>query len=128
MQEQQIKDWVSHGPELNLLQAAENLGKTLCREKLTTSQIRQVFTRLKSIEAKGFTGQRTEFMMLKPYIAYAAGRQDKVRGLHTFKKKITCGIDFVLQADDEQEQQKRFYNFCKFFEAVLAYHRASGGK
>lgn len=128
MQKQEVETWVANGPQPELLQETENLGKQLCNEKLTTSQIRQVFTKLKTIEAKGYSGQRTEFMMLKPYIAYAAGRQAKVDGLQTFKEKITYGIDAVLAGDGQDEQQKRFYNFCKFFEAVLAYHRASGGK
>ena len=128
MHEQQVKSWVTSGPQLDLLQAAEELGKQLYKDKLTTSQIRQVFTRLKSIEAKGYSGQRTEFMMLKPYIAYAAGRQGKVQGLETFKEKITYRRRPSPASESQEEQQKRFYNFCKFFEAVLAYHRASGGK
>ena len=128
MNEQQIKSWVKDGPQPEFLQATEALGKELNRNRLTTSQIRQVFTRLKSIEAKGYAGQRTDFMMLKPYLAYAAGRQNKVAGLQTFKEKITCGIDAVLEGSDPREEQKRFGNFCKLFEAILAYHRASGGK
>ena len=128
MQEQQITSWVENGPQPDFLQAAEELGRDLKKNKLSTSQIRQVFTRLKSIEAKGYTGRRTDFMMLKPYLAYAAGRQQKIRGLQTFKDKITCGIDAVLAGGSEAEEQQRFNNFCKLFEAVLAYHRASGGK
>ena len=127
MNEQEVKSWVTSGPQPVLLNKAEELGKRLCDEKLTTSQIRQVFTKLKAIEAKGYVEQKTEFMMLRPYIAYAAGRQIKVKGLQTFKEKITWGIDAVLAGDKETEQS-RFHNFCKFFEAVLAYHRASGGK
>jgi len=127
MNEQEVKSWVTNGPQPVLLNKAEKLGERLCGEKLTTSQIRQVFTKLKAIEAKGYVEQKTEFMMLRPYIAYAAGRQIKVKGLQTFKEKVTWGIDAVLAGDKETEQS-RFHNFCKFFEAVLAYHRASGGK
>ncbi len=127
MQEQEITSWGKNGPQPDFLLAAEKLGKDLQKNKLTTSQIRQVFTRLKSIEAKGYQGRRTDFMMLKPYLAYAAGRQ-KVSGLQTFKDKITCGIDAVLAGGSPEEEQKRFNNFCKLFEAILAYHRASGGK
>lgn len=132
MEERQIEEWVKQGPQPAFLNAAESLGKKLNegkdKEKLTTSQIRQVFTRLKSIEAKGYDGQRTDFMMLKPYLAYAAGRQRDVKGLRIFKEKITLGIDAVLSGGSPEEEQKRFANFCKLFEAILAYHRAHGGK
>ncbi|NLX18172.1 MAG: type III-A CRISPR-associated protein Csm2, partial [Desulfobulbus sp.] len=40
---------------------------------------------------------------------------------------MTWGIDAVLEGDSETETQ-RFNHFCKLFEAVLAYHRAHGGK
>ena len=49
-------------------------------QHVTTSQIRQIFGKLKSIEAKGYDNDetRTEFIMLKPLLAYAAGRHDKI--------------------------------------------------
>jgi len=128
MKKEEIVSWVQHGPQPILLNAAEQLGREIKEKKLTTSQIRQVFTRLKSIEAKGYATQRTDFMMLKPYLAYAAGRQDRVEGLQLFKEKITIGIDAVFEGGSPEKESKRFVNFCKLFEAVLAYHRAFGGK
>lgn len=105
-------------------------------ELVTTSQIRQSFSKMKTIEAKGINhpDQWLEFMMLKPYLAYAAGRHKKI-GLNILKECLSWAIDEVLkaeekQADEEnirQEKIKRFKNFCKFFEAILAYHRAAGG-
>ena len=67
-----------------------------------------------------------DFMMLKPFLAYAAGRQNN-EGLKEFKTKMTCGIEAVIDGDAATEGQ-RFKNFCKLFEAVLAYHKAHGGK
>jgi CRISPR-associated protein Csm2 len=100
-------------------------------ELVTTSQIRQPFSKMKTIEAKGInsSGQWLEFMMLRPYLAYAAGRHKK-EGLNILKD---WAIDEVLKIESEQvtsiqsEKNKRFKNFCKFFEAILAYHRAAGG-
>jgi CRISPR-associated protein Csm2 len=127
MKDAQVEQWVKNGPSPDLLKSTETLGNELQKDGLTTSQIRQVFSKLKNIEAKGFAQQRTEFMMLKPYIAYAAGRQQKVKGLQVFKNKISKAIDAVFDGDKEAESV-RFNNFCKLFEAILAYHRAHGGK
>jgi len=126
MNDVDVKAWVENGPSPKLLEATEKLGKQLKEKKLTTSQIRQVFTKLKAIEAKGYGNeQRVEFMMLKPFLAYAAGRQNN-DGLREFKEKMTCGIEAVIGGDTADESQ-RFKNFCKLFEAVLAYHKAYGG-
>ena len=128
-----VEPWVATGPQPAFLEKAERLGEKLNqgkddKKKLSTSQIRQVFTRLKAIEAKGYTQQKTDFMMLKPYLAYAAGRQKSVDGLQLFKETMTIGIEAVFKAGSIEEEQNRFVNFCKLFEAVLAYHRACGGK
>lgn len=132
MQKEDVKKWVATGPDSGLIVKAQVFGEQVKRDGLTTSQIRQVFTKLKSIEAKQYCQQRTDFVMLKPFLAYAAGRQSKVKGLQEFKEKITWGIDAVLsfhRGDNHNtDEGKRFKNFCTFFEAVLAYHRASGGK
>jgi len=127
MDNSQVKKWIEKGPSLSLLEATEDFGKSIAqgKGKLTTSQIRQIFTRLKALQAKGYANQRTEFMMLKPYIAYAAGRH-RSDGINALKEKITWGIEAVISGAPETEEL-RFSNFCKFFEAILAYHRAHGG-
>ena len=144
----QVEDWIQNGPSNELLKQTDRFGdyiasllkKTQQRKKtgnnsediyrdeiVTTSQIRQIFGKLKSIEAKGFDSseQRSEFMMLKPLIAYAAGRHDKT-GLQRLKERVSWGIDAVLESPTEDEPQ-RFKNFCRLFEAILAYHKAHGG-
>lgn len=127
MRKEAVESWVQNGPQPNLIEEAQKFGELIKNKRLTTSQIRQVFTKLKSIEAKQYAAQRTEFMMLKPFIAYAAGRQN-AEGLRLFKERVTWGIDEVLKASNSEDEEKRFKNFCTFFEAVLAYHRACGGK
>ena len=145
----QVNDWIINGPNNHLVEQADNFGKYIAdllrktQEKkrsgddkidirsdeiVTTSQIRQIFGKLKSIEAKGFTSpeQRTEFLMLKPLISYAAGRHKKT-GLERLKERVCWGIDAVLEGDSEDEQPQRFKNFCRLFEAILAYHKAHGG-
>lgn len=125
MNDVDVKTWVENGPSPQLLEDTRMLGKRLAEKRLTTSQIRQVFTKLKAIEAKGYQDQKIEFMMLKPFLAYAAGRQNN-DGLREFKERMTSGIEAVIGGDTAGESQ-RFKNFCKLFEAVLAYHKAHGG-
>lgn len=127
MERQDVKLWVRQGPSKDLIEKAENFGRSLKDGKLSTSQIRQVFTKLKGIEAKGYLEKKIDFLMLKPFLAYAASRQ-KATGLQEIKDKVTVGIDEVASANDDEEALKRFKNFCRFFEAILAYHKAAGGK
>ncbi|MBW1741475.1 MAG: type III-A CRISPR-associated protein Csm2 [Deltaproteobacteria bacterium] len=145
---EQVEHWIQNGPSNELVTQTDKFGEYIARqlkktdqrkktgnnnediyrdEIVTTSQIRQIFGKLKSIEAKGFDSpeQRTEFMMLKPLIAYAAGRHDKT-GLDRLKERVCWGIDAVLEGPPEQEP-RRFKNFCRLFEAILAYHKAHGG-
>ncbi|MCA1985278.1 MAG: type III-A CRISPR-associated protein Csm2 [Desulfovibrio sp.] len=102
----------------------ETFGRNLERQGLTTSQIRQVFTRCKSIEARGIEKYKREFLMLKPYLAYAAKRHGT--GVNALRGVLDIAINQVLQGPDDVEA--RFKNFCSLFEAILAYHRAAGGK
>jgi len=90
-------------------------------ERLTTSQIRSVFGNIKKIEMKGFEKQKREFLLLKPKLAYTASRSGKKKGIQELRDVLTIAIDFVERDED-------FSNFCDFFEAILAYHRAAGGK
>ena len=146
---QHVVDWVSNGPDNTLIGEVDNFGRYIAKSlqktpkgkvthdknkdvpkehNVTTSQIRQIFGKLKSIEAKGYNSDsmRTEFIMLKPLLAYAAGRHDKT-GMDRLKERVTWGIDTVMEGTKEEET-KRFKNFCKLFEAILAYHKAHGGK
>ncbi|MBW2096564.1 MAG: type III-A CRISPR-associated protein Csm2 [Deltaproteobacteria bacterium] len=142
-----VEEWVKNGPNNDLIEEVDNFGEYIAKtlaaakiiigighrekkvdESVTTSQIRQIFGKLKSIEAKGYgnDGTRTEFIMLKPLLAYTAGRHNKT-GMERLKERVTWGIDAVLNGEG-QEEVLRFKNFCKLFEAILAYHKAHGGK
>ena len=119
-----IKSWINDGPTLDTLNTVEAFGRGLNGKKLTTSQIRQVFTRCKSIEAKGIEENLHAFLMLKPYLAYAAKRHGE--GVTALIGVLEPSIDQVLQGSPDK-LQTRFKNFCSLFEAILAYHRAAGG-
>ena len=56
--------------------------------------------------------------MLKPKLAYAAGRQDEVKPLMTV---LDPCMDRVRSRDD-------FDRFAKFVESIVAYHKYHGGR
>jgi len=127
MNKEQVTQWVTNGPSKELINAASDFGQHLKEQKLNTSQIRQVFTKMKNIESKGLDQNRMgDLLMLKPFISYAAGRHRDVRGLQDLKQMVCNGIDCVADAKAEARHAS-FRNFVKLFEAVLAYHRAAGG-
>ncbi len=115
-----------------LVRSAEAWGRYLAQElKLSTSQIRTIFGEVRRIEmswASGETHARAtgDLLLLKPKLAYQAARDAeknrRTKPVQALASILTPGIDRV------QESQKRFQRFVDFFEAVLAYHKAAGGK
>ena len=110
-----------------LVKAAENLGKSLQKRGLKTSQIRKVYGAVKKIQVSEAFRQNdstmndlimNDLIMLKPKLAYAAARERAVTDL---KEALTQAIDKV-------NSPERFKNFVDFFEATLAYHKAAGGE
>lgn len=104
---------------MSLVQTAEVLGKHLKNGNLTTSQIRNIYGMVKRMELQEFNPH--EFALLKPKLAYAAKRA-RARGAEDLKQVLSWAIDEV--GTDSQ----KFLRFVDFFEAILAYHVAEGGK
>ena len=109
----------------------EHLGKCSKDVKLTTSQLRKFFGEVKKQQMNGY--DETDFVLLKPKLAYAVGRaRSKVRNpklkdelrINDFYRVISKAIDCV-KADTQEESEKRFHNFIKVFEAIVAYHKAA---
>ncbi len=93
-------------------------------QRVTTSQIRNIFGTVKNLESKGVVTEEviSKLVLLKPKLAYASGRHD-IQALKYLAGILSNAIDLVYA-----QREKRFENFCKFFEAILAYHKAHGGK
>jgi len=114
-----LKKIIVSGDADELNKEANKLGEFFTqggeREKLSSSQIRNVLDKLQRM--KSF--DRTKLQLLRPLLAYAAGRHGgKVKEL----QKIS---DQAIQLVDNDKQ---FVNFKNFFEAIVAYHRYHGGK
>jgi CRISPR-associated protein Csm2 len=97
-----------------------------CQQKaLSTSQLRKFFGQLKRIQVEGFDKSRIKLQMLIPQLAYASGRDIKEKRQQTkidfFYKEISGAIKLI-------KTQAHFQNFINLTEAIVAYHKAEGGK
>ncbi len=113
---------------------AERFGSYLAQkeetaEPLTTSQLRKFFGEVKRQQMTGY--DETEFVMLKPKLAYAVGRAKQngrrrmAQKIEDFYNVMACAIDYVENSNDKQ---KAFKNFITVFEAIVAYHKAAEKK
>lgn len=114
-----------------LVQFAELTAERLVKDGLTRSQIRNIFTEVRKIESLWEIDPDKavrRLTMLKPKLDYQSARQRHVKGLQNV---LSEAIDYVTQAEDtekDKERTKRFQRFMELFEAILAYHRAKGGR
>jgi CRISPR-associated protein Csm2 len=124
-------DWIKDKIDEKAIVFAEKFaGKVLSdkRKGLSTSQIRNFYGELKRIQMKGVTTElkaKTDFILLKPKLAYATSR-NSTDGSEAFDKVVQKAIDAT--DINSEGYETRFQNFCDFIEAILAYHKAKGGK
>jgi CRISPR-associated protein Csm2 len=85
--------------------------------KLTTSQLRKFFGEIKRQQMEGYNP--TDFVLLKPKLAYAVGRSKDEYA------KITDFYTVIANAIDQVKTEEHFKNFIKIFEAIVAYHKAA---
>jgi CRISPR-associated protein Csm2 len=114
-------EWITKGANRELVKYAENSGKFMAENKLTNSKIRSIYGEIKRIQMGEFEKEKSAFILLKPKVAYALGRDGNNEGLKLFK------LIFDRSSQDVADR-KSFTNFCNFMEAILAYHKANGGK
>ena len=113
--------WVKESIDSTFPDFAENIGKYMAVNGLTNSKIRSIYGEMKRIQMGDYEKEKASFYLLRPKVAYALGRDPKNRGLLLFKLLFDyCSKDVT--------GKKSFLNFCNIFEAVLAYHKAFGGK
>lgn len=113
--------WITNEATEALVDYAEAAGKFMAKNGLTNSKIRSIYGEIKRIQMGIFEKEKSSFYLLKPKVAYALGRDEKNEGLKLFKKIFD-------QCYPSVTNQKSYQNFCGFIEAILAYHKAYGGK
>ncbi len=113
-----------------IVKAAKAWGEYLKDEKLTTAQIRSIFGEVRRIEmgwppnTDNPSAERA-LILLKPKLAYQAQRdaeKNRSEPVRKLAEILQPAIDMV------QGNRARFQRFVDFFEAILAYHKAAGGK
>lgn len=110
-----------------LVEEAEAAGEMLAGNKLTKSQIRNLFGTVRQIQMNWPSSlspeeeksRVRELLLLKPKLAYQATRQ---KGVKPLADVLDLAID---QVDGRRE---RFQRLVELFEAILAYHTKYGGK
>lgn len=116
------------------VQFAERFGIFLAEkedqaEPLTTSQLRKFFGEVKRQQMTGYDA--TEFVMLKPKLAYAVGRakQNGRKGRHLKIEDFYIVLaDAIDKVENSSDKHKAFRNFITAFEAIVAYHKAAERK
>lgn len=111
-----------------LVEAAKKMGDALAKP-LSTSQIRAIYGEVLRIkadwlesrdDAKKKAKARRALLLLRPKMAYRARKEGGA------VKNLVDVLDPAVQlVGDSEENFRRFY---EFFEAILAYHKAAGGK
>jgi len=107
------------GDAFELNKYAEELAQSYMPEKgekLSTSQIRAILTEIQKM--KEFNP--TQLQLLRPKLAYAAGRQGPKAKIREFRH--------LLEVLIKKTNKDNFANFKNFVEAIVAYHKYYGGK
>lgn len=123
---QKINNWLTSEIDKDAILFADDFGKFIAANGLTTSQIRIAFGELRKIQMNGFAEEKTNFLMLKAKLAYAVKRHDKA-GLTEFYNLFSKAYDAV-DTKNVEAGTKQFDNLLQLIEAVLAYHKYHGGK
>ncbi len=114
-------EWIEKGADEPMITFAEKTGEYMAKNGLTNSKIRSIYGELKRIQMGKFDKEKTAFYLLRPKVAYAQGREQNNKGLQMFKLVFDKAA-FLVKKESE------FQNLCNLLEAILAYHRANGGK
>jgi CRISPR-associated protein Csm2 len=134
-------EWIGVKMDEDSIKFAEKLGKHLCDPNpqqndrpgfnaMTTTQIRNIFSEIKRIQRVGIEKSVTDFLLVKPKMAYTEARvisKNKNSRISQFREVVDMAYDAV-NISAENNRRERFQRFVDFLEAILAYHKAYGGR
>lgn len=113
-----------------LVQFARETAIRLVKDSLTRNQIRNIFTEVRQIEALWGINKPDALRrlnMLKPKMAYQTARTAQVKLLADVLGEAITEVEQASKVSDQKLDQT-FKRFMDLFEAILAYHRAEGGR
>lgn len=123
-------EWITNGINKEAVDFCEGFAAKLVEKKLTTSQIRNFFGEVRRIQLKGVQRERSSIHLLRPKLAYNAKRKSESgnqgsEGSIIFQE---CLDSLMKNSRVDLTQESQFKNFVDLLEAVLAFHKAKGGK
>lgn len=129
MSQPQIPQRLDSMDAAEITRVAEDYGKRLAdhREGIETNQVRNVFAHVNRMRVDyKKAGEWTEglertLILLKPKLAYAAGRNRNVR---PFQELLSRSIDAVVASENKARGVE---NFFALVEGIVAYHKFHGG-
>lgn len=124
--QQKLRSFMAIGlsqlPADELVSIADKMGKHLKDEGLKTTQVRRFLDGVRKIDVqfdKGKKFNKDLVILLKPKLAYAAGRNQEIKPLmQVLEPAITAGSKTYMD----------FKRLLALIEGVIAYHRFYGGK
>ena len=120
-----------------LVELANDIGKVLKEQNLTTSQMRNVFGTVRQIQMRWSADEVNSYrdaMLLRPKLAYFAAREKRAKGsssdgMETLQKVLEPALKLINKGNaSPEEKQKRYNHFVDLFEAIVAYHKKHGGR
>jgi len=131
--EQVIQKFIKDDDAKMMIEAADEIGKKLAKDlRLTTNQIRNIFSTVRQINMNWAKESYRQVVLLKPKLAYQAKRVQERGGasrdaLSEFENVFKPALDAVINAP-ESEREKYFGRVTDYLEAIIAYHKKHGGQ
>jgi len=123
-------DWIQNGITDEAVEWSKSFGQYLTTDDslnpLSTSQIRKFFGELKRIQADP-EKYKEEIPMLKAKLAYAVGRDKKIRGKYSKIKKLYEELELGINSI-RKDKNTDLIRFVKLVESIVAFHKFFGGK
>ncbi|PIV22766.1 MAG: type III-A CRISPR-associated protein Csm2 [Deltaproteobacteria bacterium CG03_land_8_20_14_0_80_45_14] len=116
---EELKD-LSKIDAAKIVEISDDVGKRLKEADLKINQIRRFLDEVRQIESDLKRGRFNpdRIILLRPKLAYAVGRQPKVKDLMNV-------LDPALQSGAKSEEN--FNKLLRLIEGIVAYHRYYGG-
>lgn len=117
--------WITNGVDEDCMNLCEELAKDMVKVKISSSFLRNVFGELRRIEAGGFEKHRSDFVLLRPKLAYSCGRDSERNKGH--KDELDSLQELYKLSARQVKSESEYKNLVSIMEAIIAFHKANGG-
>lgn len=117
--------WITSGVDDECMNLCEELAVDMVNANISSSFLRNIFGELRRIEAGGFDKHRTEFVLLRPKLAYTCGRA--IERNQNAKEELNALQELYKLSAQNVANASGFQNLVSIMEAIIAFHKANGG-